>query len=867
MAQDAVATSVRPAMGRLRVLLFSDIVSSVELKARLGQVVYDTLFKRHNTLFEEELRGIAGARIVGTRGDGYFAEFENPSDAVTFALRFQARMKLEPWTPTAIQTRIGIHIGQVMPIKMGGHDDYSGQAADVAARLMSLAAGGQILLTRQPFDDARQFVRECPTPLCGSPPLKWLAHGPYLITGVADEVDVYEVGIEGLSPLVQPRDSEKAKRVAPPDQEVMFGPGNPRPAVGMEVPGRPHWKLVEKLDEGGFGEVWLAERSKLDDRHVFKFCFDADRLRSLKREYTLFRLLKLALGERADIARLYDYNFDRPPFFLESEYTQGGNLIKWSDGVGGIGKLPLERRLGLVASVAEAVAAAHSVGVLHKDIKPSNILMHINPDGSIQPRLSDFGIGVLTELDRLEKLDITPVGFDAKTDLSSRTGTRMYAAPEASADRPFTPQGDIYSLGVLLYQMVVGDLGRAIGTGWERDIHDPVLRRDIADCVDRDASRRLASTAELALRLRNHRQRLSQHQRARVMRVALGGTVVSALLALVAALALLKHSRDLKYERDQKQQAYEALERANADANLAINMIDGVARTLNPQEANRSPQARVQSLIQQLGGYVDKKDAPLQQKFAAFVCLIVGKLMDDGGQSSVGVPILEQAVKLHEARKAPPLELADSYRKLGWAYLHSNREADALKAMDSAVTLADSVQPPDQQFIALARGDRSHVLWGMGKFQEFEQDFLRAMLEAMPLRLGKPTEQEVQLLRKNIEAAVNRIDSEWDDFDESRQQKAEQSVQELLNPWLLIASVATDYGSTIYQRIPNQLGLAAVYLKVQYGKRNAARAFAFTGYRLAVLRLGENHEDTKKTKQFFDTVDALGPKDMERLFH
>jgi serine/threonine-protein kinase len=103
--------------------------------------------------------------------------------------------------------------------------------------------------------------------------------------------------------------------------------------------------MESKLGEGGFGEVWLARHAKTGEQRVFKFCFEAEHLRSLRREVTLFRLLKEELGERHDIARVLDWSFDEPPYYLESEYATGGSLIEWEDEQGGIDQVPLPRRL------------------------------------------------------------------------------------------------------------------------------------------------------------------------------------------------------------------------------------------------------------------------------------------------------------------------------------------------------------------------------------------------------------------------------------------------------------------------------------------------------------------------------------------
>ena len=78
----------------------------------------------------------------------------------------------------------------------------------------------------------------------------------------------------------------------------------------------------------------------------------------------------------------------------------------------------------------------------------------------------------------------------------------MYMAPELIEGKPPTPQSDIYSLGVLLYQMVIGDLSRALASGWEQEVKDDLLREDIAACVSGGPEKRLSDPAKLAERLR-----------------------------------------------------------------------------------------------------------------------------------------------------------------------------------------------------------------------------------------------------------------------------------------------------------------------------------------------------------------------------
>ena len=501
---------------RFAVLLFTDIVGSTDLKARHGIPAYSVALRRHNEIFESLARGIAGSQIIKHLGDGYFAVFAGVADAVRFALLFQHAMRSEPWDAVALTTRLGIHAGEIADITTLERPDVLAPAADLAARVMSLAVGGQILLTRFPFDEARHFLREHP-PLAGiaAPSLRWLAHGPYEVKGLPEPIEVFEVGAENLAPLAPPPDSEKVKRAIRAGEEGTLGW---RPAVGMEVPSRAGWMLNERLGAGGFGEVWVATHARLGRRRAFKFCFDEHRLRALKREVTLTSLLHTALGERDDIVRLFELKLDEPPYFLESEYAPEGNLLQWGEKQGGLAQVPLETRLELVAATAAALGAAHSIGVLHKDIKPSNVLVFKDRAGAPRPRLVDFGIGTLSDSAVIGQMGLTAAGT-AQISLKNSSGTPLYSPPEYLAGKPYTVQGDIFGLGVMLFQMVIADAQRPLAYGWERDVPDPLIRDDIAACVDGDPARRLPAAADLAARLRAlDQRRLEAAQQSRLAR-------------------------------------------------------------------------------------------------------------------------------------------------------------------------------------------------------------------------------------------------------------------------------------------------------------------------------------------------------------
>jgi DNA-binding winged helix-turn-helix (wHTH) protein/serine/threonine protein kinase len=268
------------------------------------------------------------------------------------------------------------------------------------------------------------------------------------------------------------------------------------------VPGREHWRLMRALDVSAGSEVWLARHPKTCELRVFKFASSAVRLKGLKREVTVSRFLRESLGERPDLVHVLEWNFDTYPFFLESEYG-GLNFAEWAESQGGLARIPLGIRLDLLADVARAVASAHAAGVLHKDLKPANILVTPAANGGWLIKVADFGSASLVEPSRLKALGITNLGITQTGDprTASLTGTLMYLAPEVLSGQSPAASADVYALGVMLYQLAIGDFRKPISPGWEAGIQDPLIREDIADAACGDPARRLARAAELAERL------------------------------------------------------------------------------------------------------------------------------------------------------------------------------------------------------------------------------------------------------------------------------------------------------------------------------------------------------------------------------
>ena len=286
-------------------------------------------------------------------------------------------------------------------------------------------------------------------------------------------------------------------------------------AAGEPAPGRAHFILQRQLAGSSGSEVWLARHDKTGEMRVYKFSPDGERLSQLKREATLSRVLREGLGERDDIARVIDWNFETAPFFLECEYG-GANLAEWAEEGGRLASLAPESRLDLALQAVEAVAAAHEVGVLHKDLKPSNLLVSPRRDGGWQVKVADFGAGGLLDPSRLHEFGVTPLGLTldggAGSDNSS-LGTPLYVAPEIIAGEAPTARSDVYSLGVIVCQILAGDIRKPMAAGWEHDIADPLLRDDIAEAASGDPARRTASASALAEKLRTLDARRRERER------------------------------------------------------------------------------------------------------------------------------------------------------------------------------------------------------------------------------------------------------------------------------------------------------------------------------------------------------------------
>jgi serine/threonine-protein kinase len=721
------------------VFLFSDLVGSVALKTRYGDEAAARVIARHDELFRIAVE--PQGEILKDTGDGFLAQFNTTREAVQAALRFQYLMAKEEWeNKIPVFARVGVHLGEASEIDEdpAGGPKVTGLAVDFTSRVMDLAVPGQILLTRAAFDGARQYVREHPSVegyigkgAAEPPVLKWMAHGPYLFKGSDDPLEIFEVGGMGIAPLTVPPDSAKARRAVAADDEETLGW---RPAGGLTVPGRRGWVLDHRIGEGGFGEVWLAVHEQTGTKRVFKFCYDAERLRSFKRELALVRLLRENLGERPDIAKLYEVQVEEPPFFLESEFTEQGDLVDWAQAQGGIDQVPLSTRLDIVARTAEAAAAAHSVGVLHKDIKPSNVLIYLDEEKQPRPRLADFGIGRLTNKQELQDIGLKIASTESALidEGDTQSGTAMYAPPETLIGRPFTIHGDVYALGVMLYQMVVGDLERPLGQGWERDVTYPLLRRDIADCVAGDENMRLDTARELAERLSTLPQRRRHERRRHIARLAGAAVVLLTVLLTVAGVVIVREVR-------LRQQAQEAEKRTSAINDFLVQKVFMAADpTLEGREAVAGREVRVAAVLDH--AFVEAQVASQEQPdIMAEVIRTISMTYKNLGLYNDAESAARAALALRQGiYEFDHPEIAESLQDVADVLWHAGRVEDARILYEQALEMRRRLFDEESPEVARSLNSLAAGLYALQEYEQAEAMFRsvlrirRTLLESDP---------------------------------------------------------------------------------------------------------------------------------------
>ncbi len=205
-----------------------------------------------------------------------------------------------------------------------------------------------------------------------------------------------------------------------------------------------HYKITAKLGEGGMGEVYLAEDTNLDREVALKvlpeeLAADPERLQRFKSEAKTVAALN-----HPNIVTIHSVEADEGLHFLTMERVKGKTLDQHVPA----GGLPLAKLFDLAIPMADALAEAHAKGITHRDLKPANVM--VNEKGQV--KILDFG---------LAKLAAGTAEENDETLIKTRTGTVMgtvrYMSPEQARGEPADHRSDVFSLGVLLYEMATGE--------------------------------------------------------------------------------------------------------------------------------------------------------------------------------------------------------------------------------------------------------------------------------------------------------------------------------------------------------------------------------------------------------------------------
>mgnify|MGYP003673403902 CR=1 FL=1 len=538
------------------------------------------------------------------------------------------------------------------------------------------------------------------------------------------------------------------------------------------------YTLIEKIGEGGCGAVYLAEQFEPVKRRValkvIKLGMDTASVISR------FEAERQALArmEHPDIARVLDAGSTATgrPFFV-MENVAGVPITTFCDEH----KLPMAERLGLFSRVCLAIQHAHQKGIIHRDVKPSNVLVAWH-DGIVSPKVIDFGIAKATE----GRLTAETV----ETQLGQFLGTPAYMSPEQAdlAELDIDTRTDVYSLGVLLYELLTGlppfEPKELLAAGLEhmrrqiREIDpprpstrlqtmDPKLRETAASrrvidppklaarisgdldwvvmrCLEKDRTRRYESAAALARDIQRHLAneaidarpasagyRLSKLVRRNRLAFAAAAAVLVALVGGIVATSW----QAVRANRAEKV-AQEKAEIATAVQEFLTRDMLSQANSFAQADAGEQPDAdlKVREALARAAVKVGERFANRPR--------VELEVRQSIGESYLGMflgdPAIEQlsrALELAETWLGPThKQTLQIKRSLGRAYFHRGDHAKALELQTAVATAMERVKSPVED-LSNVRTEQALTLEAMGDYQQ-ARDIHRELYEENLARLG-----------------------------------------------------------------------------------------------------------------------------------
>ena len=275
-----------------------------------------------------------------------------------------------------------------------------------------------------------------------------------------------------------------------------------------------HYRIVELLGKGGMGEVYAAEDTRLGRKVAIKclprgLAADPERLRRFTQEAKAASALN-----HPSILTIYDVDeVDGQPFMV-TEFIDGQTLRERLHAPAAA--IPLGEAIDIAGQVASALSAAHAAGIVHRDVKPENIMLR--EDG--HAKLVDFGLAKIEQDALAGSTDETVAAVGAHTTPGIVMGTTAYMSPEQARGLPVDARSDIFSLGVVLYEMAAGrppfqgetpsDVIAAILRFEPAAVADlpPDLEHTLRKALEKDRDERYQTAKDLAADLKRLRRRL-----------------------------------------------------------------------------------------------------------------------------------------------------------------------------------------------------------------------------------------------------------------------------------------------------------------------------------------------------------------------
>lgn len=507
----------------------------------------------------------------------------------------------------------------------------------------------------------------------------------------------------------------------------MTGNGAPLPFHLDEVG---PYRILRLLGEGGMGVVYLAEREDLGSAAAIKILRDAW-LSPARRDRFLSEQRTLAQLNHPAIARLYDADTlaDGTPWFA-MEYVDGRPLSDYCRER----RLPLRERLLLFRAVCEAVQHAHRYAVIHRDLKPSNIL--VKPDGT--PRLLDFGIAKQLER-RNEPVD--------QTRTSLRLMTPAYAAPEQIRGERVGVYTDVYSLGVIFYELLAGrlpfDLRKRTSAGAEAIILEKepekpsAAARESREAHELSASKRAWAELDIVCLTAMHKDVQRRYRsvealirdidhylndeplearpdtlRYRLAKFASRNRRALAASCLVAGLILALVGFFTVRLATERSRALAEAARTRRIQHFMLNLFGG-----GDQEAGPADSLRVTALLER--GVQEARMLEGQPDLQAELEQTLGTLYQKLGKLDRADALLRAALERRKALYGPEhAEVAESLLALGLLRVDQARLKDAERLVREGLAMARRTLPADHPEAARGEAALGRVLQSRGAYDQ-----------------------------------------------------------------------------------------------------------------------------------------------------